>query len=190
MNKPAAQVLVPLADGCEEIEAVTIIDILRRAGIGVTVAGLDGGTVTASRGVRIEPDMDLETALQATYEMVVLPGGAGGADRLGADERIKALLLQMADSGRFTAAICAAPKVLAAAGLLDNRTATSYPGFIDADPAPGMTYSTEAVVQDGSVITSRGPGTAMDFALKLVEQLAGAERSREVEKALQRTARH
>jgi len=184
MTTPRA--LVPLADGCEELEAVTIIDILRRGGVDVTVASLTGETITASRSVRIEPDTGLDNALADDYDIVVLPGGGGGADRLEADSRIRELLVKMADSGKFVAAICAAPKVLAAAGLLENRTATSYPGYIDTNPAKGMRYSEDAVVQDGKLITSRGPGTAMDFALKLVEQLVSADRSREVEKALQR----
>lgn len=180
------RVLVPLADGCEEIEAVTVIDILRRAGVEVIVAGLRGGIVTASRGVKIEPDVDLDGALAQDFDMVVLPGGAGGADRLEADPRVRELLRKMADSGRFVAAICAAPKVLAAAGLLEGREATSYPGYLDKHPARDMRYREAAVVQDGRIVTSRGPGTAMDFALKLVEMLVGAERSREVEKTLQR----
>ena len=182
-----ASVIVPLADGCEEIEAVTIIDVLRRGEIDVVVAGLSGGIVRASRGVKLEPDMDLETALQRDYDMVVLPGGAGGAERLAADPRIIALLRGMADAGKYTTAICAAPSVLAAAGLLDGREATSYPGYLDRNPAPGMRYSTAAVVQDGRVITSRGPGTAMDFALKLLDVLAGVERRAKVEAGLQRT---
>jgi 4-methyl-5(b-hydroxyethyl)-thiazole monophosphate biosynthesis len=179
-------VLVPLADGCEEIEAVTIIDVLRRGGIDVTAAGLEGGIVHASRGVKLEPDTDLESALRKDYDMIVLPGGGGGADRLEADPRIADLLRRMAASGKFTAAICAAPKVLAAAGVLDDRVATSYPGYLDERPASGMRYSNDAVVQDGKVITSRGPGTAMDFALKLVDVLVGAEKRREVEQGLQR----
>lgn len=186
MPETDPRALVLLADGCEELEAVTIIDILRRGGVTVVAAGLDGSTITASRGVRIEPDTDLEHALQGDYDMVVLPGGGGGADRLEADPRVLALLERMAGSGKYTAAICAAPKVLAAAGLLNDRTATSYPGYLDARPAPGMRYSEQAVVEDGRIVTSRGPGTAMDFALKLVELLAGARRRDEVEKALQR----
>lgn len=178
--------LVPLADGCEELEAVTIIDILRRAEIDVTVAGLEGGEVAASRGVRILPDTDLESAMKDAYDVIVLPGGGGGAQRLKADSRLRDLLQKMAADGKYVAAICAAPTVLAAAGLLDNKTATSYPGYLDADLPPGCRYSEDAVVEDGKVITSRGPGTAMDFALKLVERLAGAERRREVEAALQR----
>lgn len=183
-----ATVLVPLADGCEELEAVTVIDLLRRAGIDVTVAGLDGATVTASRGVKLVPDTDLDEALKQDYDMVVLPGGAGGADRLGDDERVRELLLKMADSERFTAAICAGPKVLAGAGLLKGKRATSFPNAMDFLVEHGADYAEDPVVQDGKVITSRGPGTAMDFALALIEQLAGTARRTEVEAGLQRPA--
>lgn len=182
------RVLIPLADGCEETEAVTIIDLLRRAEIDVVVAGLENGAVVASRGVKLLPDMTLDNALSKTYDMVVLPGGAGGADRLEKDQRVLDLVRSMADAGKYVAAICAAPKVLVTAGLLDQRTATSYPGFIDRNPAQGMKYSEDPVVQDGNIITSRGPGTAMDFALMLIEVLEGAECSRKVEQGLQRPA--
>ncbi len=179
-----AKVLVPLADGCEEIEAVTIIDLLRRAGITVVVAGLKAGIVTASRGVQLMPDVTLDEALQHEYDMVVLPGGMPGAANLKDDARMIALLKKMAAAGQYTAAICAAPMVLAEAGLLDGKQATSYPGFLDA--IPGVTLSTAAVVQDGNVLTSRGPGTAMDFALSLIEVLNGAEKRQQVESALLR----
>jgi len=182
-----ARVLVPLADGCEELEAVTIIDLLRRAGIEVVAAGLKPGIVKASRGVQLVPDVTLDVALQDDYDMAVLPGGMPGATHLRDDPRIIGLLRRMAAADKFTAAICAAPAVLAAAGVLDGKTATSYPGFLDAAPAPGMHYRSDAVVHDGRVVTSRGPGTAMDFALKLVELLAGTATRDEVEAALVRS---
>jgi 4-methyl-5(b-hydroxyethyl)-thiazole monophosphate biosynthesis len=181
-----AHVLVPLAQGCEELEAVTIIDVLRRAGVEVTVAGLEQGPVTASRGVVLMPDTILEAVLDQDFDLVVLPGGLGGAQRLEADQRIAALLRRMSEQGRYVAAICAAPKVLASAGLLKNRQATAYPGILDdqADQA-GIRLSSAAVVRDGTFITSRGPGTAMDFALTLVEILSGRETRDKVETALQ-----
>lgn len=178
------KVLVPLADGCEELEAVTIIDLLRRAGIEVVTAGLKPGIVQASRGVRLVPDLTLDVALQDDYDMVVLPGGMPGATHLKEDVRIIELLKKMAAAQKFTAAICAAPMVLVEAGILDGKKATSYPGFLDA--LPGVTVSSAAVVQDGKVLTSRGPGTAMDFALALVDVLAGAEKRQQVEAALVR----
>ena len=181
-----ASVLIPLADGFEEIEAVTVIDLLRRAGIEVVVAGLADGPVRGSHDIPVPPDMGLDDALARDYDMMVLPGGMPGADHLEADERVRELLTRLANSGRFTAAICAAPKVLAAAGLLEGRRATSFPGFLDPVQTPGLTLSEDPVVQDGRVITSRGPGTAMDFALALIENLAGSDVRHEVEARLQR----
>jgi 4-methyl-5(b-hydroxyethyl)-thiazole monophosphate biosynthesis len=181
-----ASVLIPVADGSEELEAVTLIDLLRRAGIEVVVAGLQPGPVTCSRGTVLVPDVSLDEVLERDFDMVVLPGGLPGADHLDRDERIHSLLKRMADAGRFTAAICAAPKVLANAGLLDNRQATSYPGVIDGMDLPATRVVDRPVVQDGKVITSRGPGTAMDFALALIEQLVGAEQRRSVEAPLVR----
>lgn len=178
------KVLVPLADGCEEIEAVTIIDLLRRAGIDVVTAGLKPGIVKASRGVQLLPDVTLDEALQADYDMVVLPGGMPGASHLKEDPRIIDLLKKMSASGRYTAAICAAPMVLAEAGVLAGKRATCYPGFLDTQP--GVVLSEDTVVRDGTVVTSRGPGTAMDFALALVELLSGTDKRQQVEAALLR----
>ena len=181
-----ARVLVPLAQGCEELEAVTIIDLLRRAGIEVVAAGLDDGLVKCSRGVVLMPDASLDEVLDQTFDMIVLPGGLPGADHLRDDPRIQQLLRQMAEQGRYTAAICAAPKVLASAGVLDGRQATAYPGVLSAEDLPATRVLDEAVVRDGSVITSRGPGTAMDFALSLIEALLGPEQRAAVEGPLVR----
>lgn len=180
-----AKVLVPLAEGCEELEAVTIIDLLRRAGIEVVTAGLKPGIVLASRGVQLVPDVTLDVALQDDdYDMVVLPGGMPGSSHLKEDARIIGLLKNMAAAGKYTAAICAAPMVLAEAGILDGKQATCYPGSLDA--GSGVTVRKDAVIKDGKVLTSRGPGTAMDFALALVEALAGVEKRQQVETALVR----
>ena len=180
-----AKVLVPIAQGCEELEAVTIIDLLRRAGIEVIAAGLESGPVTASRGVVLMPDMTLDEALSQEYDMVVLPGGGPGSDRLDADVRIRELLVRMANSEKFTAAICAAPKVLHNAGLLKDRQATCYPGVLNNTDIPGLDTD-QAVVQDGKLVTSRGPGTAMDFALTLIEILVDKKTRDEVEAGLVR----
>ena len=185
-----ASVLVPLAQGCEELEAVTIIDLLRRAGIDVISAGLDAQPVRASRGTVLIPDTTLDAVVDRDFDMIVLPGGLPGADHLDRDPRLRALLTRTAAAGRYVAAICAAPKVLANAGLLDNRKATSFPGVLDALVVPGMGYREDAVVQDGKLITSRGPGTAMDFALALIENLAGRDKRNQVEAALQRPLHH
>jgi len=181
-----ATVLVPLAEGFEELEAVTIVDLLRRAGIKVITAGLVEGPVTASRGTVIVPDTTLDDALTREYDMAVLPGGLPGADHLNEDERIRSLLKKMAGSEKFTAAICAAPKVLATTGLLEGKRATGYPGVLDGLDLANITLDDAPVVKDGKVITSRGPGTAMDFALELIECLLGAEKRREVEAGLVR----
>lgn len=184
------RVLVPLAQGCEELEAVTIVDLLRRAQIVVVTAGLEAGPVRGSRGTVLVPDATLDEAVRDDYDMIVLPGGQPGATNLEADARIIALLRKMAAGGKHTAAICAAPKVLATAGLLDGKRATSYPGTLDAKSFPRIRIEDDAVVQDGRVITSRGPGTAMDFALSLIETLAGREKRDAVEKGLVRPDAH
>ena len=178
------KVLVPLAQGCEEIEAVTVIDILRRAGIKVISAGLDAQPVKASRGVMLIADMTLDNALQQEFDMIVLPGGQPGTENLMADARIINLLKHMSVQGKYITAICAAPSVLAAAGLLEGKLATSYPGTLDS--FTGIKQQAVAVVTDGKLVTSRGPGTAMDFALSLVELLVGKAKHDEVEAGLVR----
>src|ERR1035437_2977488 len=165
------KVLVPLAQGCEEIEAVTVIDILRRAGIEVISAGLDAQPVRASRGVMLLPDTTLDAALQQEFDMIVLPGGQPGTNNLKADTRIINLLKRMSTQGKYVTAICAAPSVLAVARLLDGKQATSFPGTLAAFAAVKQQHA--AVVIDEKLVTSRGPGTAIDFALTLVELLAG-----------------
>lgn len=179
-------VLIPLAPGCEELEAVTVIDLLRRAQFAVVSAGLTPGPVSCSRGTVLVPDQTLDDALKQDYDMVVLPGGQPGSDNLERDPRIQTLLRDMAKANRYTAAICAAPKVLASAGLLEGKKATSYPGAIDKLKVRGMTFIDAPVIIDGKVITSRGPGTAMDFALTLIELLGGKTLRDQVEGPLQR----
>lgn len=181
-----ANVLVPLAQGCEELEAVTIIDLLRRAGVKVVTAGLDSQPVRASRGVILVPDVALDQVLEEDFDMVVLPGGGPGSERLDQDPRVRGLLQRMAADAKYTAAICAAPKVLANAGVLTGRQATGYPGILESMGLEAVELRTEPVVRDGTVITSRGPGTAMDFALHLIEVLEGEDKRDEVEAALVR----
>ncbi|MEW6332605.1 MAG: DJ-1 family glyoxalase III [Pseudomonadota bacterium] len=181
-----ATVLVPLAQGVEELEAVTVIDLLRRAGIEVITAGLDAAPVKGSRGTVLVPDTTLDRALARDYDMLVLPGGQPGATHLEQDGRLLALIEKMARAGRFTAAICAAPRVLARAGVLDGKRATSFPGALDPSQWPRVHLQNKPVVTDGKVITSRGPGTAMDFALELIEKLSDRGKRDQVEAGLQR----
>lgn len=179
-------VLIPLAQGCEELEAVTIIDLLRRAQFTVVSAGLEEGSVKGSRGTVLVPDMTLDQALTQHFDMVALPGGQPGTDNLGRDPRIHTLLRDMAKANKYTVAICAAPKILADAGLLEGKKATSFPGVLDKIKVPGMTFIDAPVIIDGKVVTSRGPGTALDFALTLIELLGGKTLREQVEGPLQR----
>lgn len=176
--------LVLFADGSEELEAVTVINILRRGGVEVTVAGLAAGPLRGSRGTVLLPDTDLNQVRAEDFDLVVLPGGQPGTDHLRNDARVASLLKKMQALDRNIAAICAAPSVLAQAGLLDGKRATCYPGALDEFPA--VQRQTAAVVEDGKLITSRGPGTAMDFALTLVERLSGKAKREAVEAALVR----
>jgi len=183
-----ASVLIPLADGFEELEAVTIIDLLRRAKVVVTVAGLNGTEpVTGSRGVRILPDAALADVLGQAFDMITLPGGLPGADHLDRDPRIHQLLQQMQAQGAYTTAICAAPRVLANAGVLNGKRATGFPGQLETLSAQTFELVDAPVVVDGKVITSKGPGTAMEFALHLIEALCGKETRVAVEGPLQRS---
>ncbi len=181
-----ANVLVPLAEGCEELEAVTIVDLLRRANIEVTTAGLTDGSIKASRGVMLLPDTTLDAVMTQDFDMIVLPGGLPGSDHLDSDPRIRELLKRTADHGGYVAAICAAPKVLAHAGLLNGKRATCYPGVLGRMDFPLIGIKDLPVVVDGQVITGRGPGAAMDFALQLIESLVDQDKRHEVEKGLVR----
>lgn len=183
-----ATVLVLLASGCEELEAVTVINLLRRAKITVVAAGLDKRVqpVRCSRGTVLVPDRALNEVMDIDFDMVVLPGGQPGTDNLRKDERVRTLLRKMQQAGKFIAAICAAPMVLGEAGVLAGKKATSFPGCLEGLHLADVSLSAESVVRDGRVITSRGPGTAMDFALVLVEALAGRQVRDQVEKGLVR----
>ena len=183
------RVLIPLAPGFEEIEAVTLIDILRRAGITVDVAGTISGPIQASRGVQVLPDIGLDEALAREYDLVVLPGGAAGTENLMKDPRVDKILSGMIEKGKYVGAICAAPSILAARGVLAGRAATSHPSGLAATSHPSVEakvregkadYRTDRVVSDGRFLTSRSPGTAMEFAFTLVELLVGSEKAKEI----------
>lgn len=176
----AKKVLVPVGNGTEEMEAVITIDVLRRAGAEVVVASVeDSLTVKCSRGVVLVADALIGDAAGATYDLIACPGGMPGAERLRDSAPLEALLRAQAGAGRLHAAICATPVVfLQPAGLLAGRAATAHPAFSDKLPDQGPVP--RRVVVDGPLTTSRGPGTAFEFALELVRQLYGADKAREV----------
>ncbi|MBD3426735.1 MAG: DJ-1 family protein [Candidatus Omnitrophica bacterium] len=168
--------LVILAQGFEEIEAVTPIDTLRRAEVEVTVAGVGGETVTGSRGLTIKPDIRIEEC-DSDFDAVILPGGLPGAENLASSLEVKQIVTKMHEAGKIIAAICASPAlVLAPAGILDGRQATCYPG-LDKNFSAVVKHSKEDVIQDGNIITSRGPATAMKFSRKIAENLVGKTKS-------------
>ncbi|MDD3609467.1 MAG: DJ-1/PfpI family protein [Halothiobacillaceae bacterium] len=183
MKQEAPSVLIPLAEGFEELEAVTLITLLRRAGARVLTAGLKPGAVTGARGCSFNPDTELDAVLEQSFDLIALPGGLPGANHLRDDARVQALLRRQADAGRLLGAICAAPKALASAGLLTGRRVTHYPGAVEN---AGFTATGAAVEADGAILTSRGPGTAMDFGLALIERLFDRARREQVEQTLVR----
>ncbi|OGQ50738.1 MAG: hypothetical protein A3J24_09480 [Deltaproteobacteria bacterium RIFCSPLOWO2_02_FULL_53_8] len=176
------KVIIPLAPGFEEVEALAVVDILRRAGAEVVLAGTIKGLITGRNNIHVMPDATLDEAGGGDYAMVVLPGGAAGTENLLKDGRVKRLITAMNAQGRFVTAICAAPTVLSAAGLTKDRTITSHPSV--RSELKAATISDERVVADGNIITSQGPGTAMEFAFKLVEALYGKEKVEEVNRGV------
>ncbi|KAH8384722.1 hypothetical protein KR093_006068, partial [Drosophila rubida] len=177
--------LVILAPGAEEMEFIIAADVLRRAGITVTVAGLNGSEpVKCSRDVIIVPDKSLEQAVDQPYDVVVLPGGLGGSNAMGESKAVGDLLRTQDSAGRLIAAICAAPTALAKHGIGSGKAVTSYPSMKSELVEKYSYVDDKNVVQDGNLITSRGPGTAYEFALKISEQLAGVEKAQEVAKGL------
>jgi 4-methyl-5(b-hydroxyethyl)-thiazole monophosphate biosynthesis len=177
-----ARVVIILADGFEELEAVAIIDVLRRAGIGIVSAGLHEGPVSSARNIKIIPDTVIDTITSDDFDMLVLPGGMPGASNLNADERVGELIRDFNSKGKMTGAICAAPYVLANAGILDGKRVTSYPSF--KDRLGSAIYEEKTVVEDGNILTSRGPGTALCFALAIVEKFAGKEKAQQIKEAM------
>jgi len=177
-----ARVLVAIADGTEEIEAVTAIDVLRRAECDVVVASvMPGHQVCCSRGVELVADRLIGECLESEFDAVVLPGGMPGAQNLADSEPLMEILRKQTEAEKVIAAICAAPYiVLAKSGLLAGRTATAYPGYRENLESEGVTPSDDIVVIDGHFITSQGPGTAMQFALAVINRSCGEEVSHRV----------
>ncbi len=176
------KVAVILADGFEEVEAVAVIDVLRRAGIETVIAGLHAGPVSSARNVKIVPDAVIDAVKVDDFDMIILPGGQPGSDNLNADERVKDLIKGFSQKGKLTAAICAAPFVLANAGVLKGKRVTSYPSY--KDRLGGATYEEKSVVVDGTVLTSRGAGTALHFGLAIVEKLINKEKAQKIKEAM------
>jgi len=171
-------VVVLLAPGFEELEAVTIVDVLRRAGISVLLAGIAPPPIEGGHGIKVMTDLSIDDV--TTYDALVLPGGNPGYINLERDQRVLKLIRAAYDAGKYVGAICAAPHVLGVAGIMEGATATCYPGIEIA----GAKRVEERVVRHGTIITSQGPGTAIDFALDLVEVLTNTENAREVKNAL------
>ena len=164
------------ANGYEEVEALTVVDLLRRAKIGCEILSVaDSGQVTGSHGISIGADRNFSGTDFSQYDGVILPGGMPGTTNLAADERVLALLRSFAAAGKLTAAICAAPTVLAKSGLLEGKKAVCYPGM--EEQLTGAKVSFDPVAVDGTVITSRGLGTAIPFALSIVQYFEGRERA-------------
>ncbi len=176
------RVVVPFTEGFEEIECVAVVDILRRAGVEVCLASLDGGPVTGRSGITVNPDAALAAVKGGDWDMVVLPGGLPNAQLLRDDANVKAVVTRLREQRKSVAAICAAPAALAAYGILAGRRVTSHPG-VEAElreREPSALYVDDAVVEDDFLVTSRGAGTAVPFALRLVARLCGQERADQV----------
>lgn len=185
-----------LAEGFEEVEAVTPADFLRRAGVDVRLVGVSGRIVEGSHGIRIEADATLDElpapgqptgagapASGGLPEGVILPGGMPGAANIAASPSAMALVRRVFEAGRLVAAICAAPAVvLASAGIVKGRRVTCYPGFEERFAGTGAHFTEERVVEDGNLITSRGPGTAAEFAIRLVARIAGQNKAEELDR--------
>ena len=179
------RVLMPLAPGFEEIEALAVVDILRRAGAEVVMAGTVAGPVEGRNGIRVLADTTLDEAAGAEgagFDMIVLPGGAKGTENLKKDKRVRRLIESFAKRKGFVTAICAAPTVLSAIGVTRGRTVTSHPG-VRAELVNENVID-DRVVVDGNIITSQGPGTAVEFAFALVEALFGPEKAVEVNRGV------
>lgn len=177
------QVCVFLADGFEEIEGLTVVDLLRRAGVDVTTVSITGEhTIHGAHGIDVQADKLFDKEGIDKMDMVVLPGGMPGTLNLGKHEGVKAVLEQFYADKKYIAAICAAPSVLGKYGMLEGRKATSYPGF--EDTLTGAEYISDAVAVDDFVITSRGMGTAIDFSLVLIERLTDAQKAKDIKDAI------
>ena len=177
-------VYVFLADGFEEMEALAPVDILRRSGVDVQTVGVTGSTVTGSHNIPVKADITVDKIeLDDKLDMIVLPGGMPGTVNLECDPYVISAVDYCAANDVYTAAICAAPKILGNKGLLDGRSAICFPGF--EDELKGAKLSSDSVVVDEKFVTAKGAGVAVKFALKLVELLVSKDKANELEAALQ-----
>ncbi|ORT99758.1 4-methyl-5(B-hydroxyethyl)-thiazole monophosphate biosynthesis enzyme [Anaerovibrio sp. JC8] len=173
--------LVLLANGFEEVEGLTQVDFLRRGGIQVTAASIHGEKkVVGAHNITVEADELLSNLNSDEYDIVVLPGGMGGMNNLGGSKEVVALIKKFNEAGKWVAAICASPSVLGDNGLVEGKKCTCYPGF--EGRLKGGKTSTDEVVVDGNIITSRGPATSIAFALKMIELLKDKATAEEVGK--------
>ncbi|MEN7972196.1 MAG: DJ-1 family glyoxalase III [Verrucomicrobiota bacterium] len=175
--------LVPIANGCEEMEAVIIIDTLRRAEWEVTVAGLSGETIEASRGVKLVPDVAWDQINPDNFDVLLLPGGFGGTQALCEHAGVQQAIRDFNEKKKWVGSICAAALTLHAAGILEGKKFTCYPGVEQKLPADVQPVD-EAVVVDGHLITSQGPGTTFEFALKVIAECSSPNKSAEVRAGL------
>ena len=172
-----------LGTGFEETEAIAPLDLLRRAGIDVMTVGINGKIVKGSHGIGIEADIELSQLDLTDLEMIILPGGLGGVASIRASEAAMDAVKFAADNGKFTAAICAGPTVLADLGITDGKKATCYPGCEDGMGSACMAEN-EAAVRDGLVITGTSAGCAVPFGLALIEALRGPEAAEKIAKQI------
>lgn len=176
------QAMIVLADGFEELEAIAVIDILRRARIKVVVTGLDHLEVTSTRGITIVTDSTLAEEEDHVFDIIILPGGEPGATHLQQSAQLAGMLTKQYQSNKWIGAICSAPRILAGLGFLTDRRATSFP---TAEPyMSGCHYETKPVVVDGPIITARGPAVALRFGLAIVEKLVGRDVAQDIKKAM------
>ncbi len=176
------KIIIPLAEGFEEIEAVTSIDLLRRGEIEVITVALAGNEVKGAHGIVIKADQKISAVQAADYDGIVLPGGMPGSVNLRDNQIVINLVSQLFRQNKLVAAICAAPIVLEKAGILRGKQATSYPNF--DQEMPSCDYREERVVLDQNIITGRGPGVALEFSLAIVQYLSGEEKAEQLKKAL------
>lgn len=176
-------VCILLGRGFEESEALVPADLLRRAGVDVALTALQGQEVTGGHGITVKADLSLDQLGPAQVEMVFLPGGLGGVDAISACPKALELVHAVHSQGRYVAAICAAPTILAALGLLENRRAVCYPGMEEQMAGASVQKGTPVVV-DGTLVTGEAAGSAFSFGLKLVELLKGSNTAQKVRESV------